>query len=112
MRQPTGSISTLKKIIPIGRKNAITTASLMEEAGYSNTRMLRHDIRQLRIEGEVILSSTQKGGGYYRPQNSTELLTFIKQEEHRAKSIFYALKTARKQLKKYELQADGKETKS
>lgn len=114
MNQKTGAISVLRTLIPSGQENAISTASLMEAAGYSDTRLLRHDIRQLRIAGEVILSSTQKGGGYYRPKTSDEIRRFIRQEEHRAKSIFYGLKAARRLLKQtiVEPQASTAETKT
>ena len=92
-------IIKLKNSIPTGRENAIKTRDLMQLNGYLDKRKLRMDIRRLRIEGEVILSSTQKGGGYYRPKDKEELRRFIRQEENRAKSIFYSLKTARKLLK-------------
>lgn len=96
------SISKLKNVIPRGQANAISTVDLMEAAGYGDIRKLRRDIRRLRVQGEVILSSTKKGGGYYRPQDTGEVRRFIKQEENRAKSIFYALKTARKLLQQSE----------
>ncbi len=101
-QQVTPSFSKLKNVIPRGQVNAISTVDLMEAAGYGDIRTLRRDIRRLRVQGEVILSSTKKGGGYYRPQNAGEVRRFIKQEEHRAKSIFYALKTARKLLQQSE----------
>lgn len=97
-QQVAPSISKLKNVIPRGQENAISTVDLMGAAGYENIRTFRRDIRKLRVQGEVILSSTKKGGGYYRPQNAGEVRRFIRQEEHRAKSIFYALKTARKLL--------------
>ncbi len=104
-----GSRSCLKQIIPTGRENAISTAVLMEKAGYSDIRKVRQDIRILRIDGEVILSTTQKGGGYYRPKDKAELQRFIRQEEHRAKSVFYALKAARRLLKSGNIDTAGKE---
>ena len=93
------ALKKFKDSIPTGRENAITTENLMRLNGYSDKRKLRQDIRSLRIAGEVILSTTQNKGGYYRPKDKEELRQFIRQEEGRAKSIFYALKTARRMLK-------------
>lgn len=93
---------TLRDLIPIGSENAIATAELMSRTGYTDKRALRMDIRKLRIAGEVILSTTKNKGGYYRPKDKDELRKFIRQEEHRAKSIFYALKTARRLLQQSE----------
>ena len=93
------ALKKFKDSIPTGRENAITTEDLMRLNGYSDTRTLRQDIRSRRIAGEVILSTTQNKGGYYRPKDKEELRQFIRQEEGRAKSIFYALKTARRMLK-------------
>lgn len=93
-------MNKFKDSIPTGRENAITTNDLMRLNGYSDKRKLRQDIRSLRIAGEVILSTTKNKGGYYRPKDKDELRQFIRQEEKRAKSIFYALKTARRMLKK------------
>lgn len=111
MTNQTEGVS-LRDLIPTGSENAISTADLMSKAGFVDKRTLRMNIRRLRISGEVILSTTKNKGGYYRPKNKGELRKFIRQEENRAKSIFYALKTARRMLKDIETQEAGKETQS
>lgn len=82
-----------------GKSNAIHKSELVRFTGLAD-RELRKIIEFLRRKGIVIISDNN---GYYFPQNESELKTYIHQEECRAKSTFYTLKSARlllMQLKK------------
>lgn len=50
-----------------GRENAIPSKVLAEACGYSSTRELQAEIARERAAGEVILSTTSNGGGYFLP---------------------------------------------
>ena len=82
-----------------GRENAITSRELQTICGCSE-RVLRDTIRQMRLEGTVVLSTTSGKGGYYLPADSTEAQRYLRQEEQRARSIFAGLKAARREAAK------------
>lgn len=81
-----------------GEENAIHLCELRAKTGLCD-RELRKNIETLRRSGTVIISSSK---GYFKPQNRSEVDRYIKQETHRAKSIFYTLKHARELNKTFE----------
>ena len=87
--------------IPRGRANAIPRKKLAYITGLTDTKM-RELIRQARHEKPIL--NLQDGKGYYIPDNKEEVRRYIKQEEHRAKSIFANLKSAREYLDQLENQ--------
>ena len=59
----------------------------------------------LRRKGCVIISCN---AGYYTPANAEELRKYIDRESHRARSVFYTLKSARTLLKNMDGENNGK----
>ena len=86
-------------LIGIGEENAVHLDKITSKTGIRN-RELRKCIERLRRNGEVIVSNTK---GYFKPKTAAELHKYIKQETHRAKSVFYTLKNARQLME----QIDG-----
>ena len=88
--------------IPQGFKNAISRRSLCTLTGL-NDRVIRGLIEEARRE--TIIISNNDGSGYWLfPDDPTEeekelLRRYVKQQESRAKSIFYALRPARQMMK-------------
>lgn len=80
--------------IPYGKDKAVTREQLMMLTGYPD-RAVREAISQARRETPIL--NNQDGTGYYRPTDDEKPLVerFVRQEERRAKSIFYSLKAAR-----------------
>ena len=84
------------KILPIGKKNAISSKDLAFLMGFDNTRSLQADIAKSRDAGQVILSSAM--GGYYLPANDEEIEEFIAVLRARAINTFKALRSAKMAL--------------
>lgn len=88
--------------IPTGANNAISRKNLCAVTGLSD-RIVRGLIEEARRE--TIIISNNDGSGYWLyPEFPTEqekelLRKFVKQQESRAKSIFYALYPARQMMK-------------
>lgn len=88
--------------IPTGIENAISKKSLCEKTGLPD-RTVRQLIEKARRE--TIIVANNDGTGYWiYPDDPTHeekqmLIRFVKQQESRAKSIFYALYPARKIVK-------------
>lgn len=84
--------------IPEGQENAISRKDLCRLTGLTD-RNVRNLIEAARRE--TIIISNNDGSGYWLyPEDPTErekemLHKFVKQQENRAKSIFYALRPAR-----------------
>ena len=85
--------------IPVGKDNAISRSQLVKLTGLSD-RIIR-DMIALERRNTAILN-LQNGAGYYIPSESekADLERFIKQEEARAKSIFWSLRGAKSALRK------------
>lgn len=84
--------------IPVGHENAVTRKQLCISTGM-NDRRIRRAIAEARRE--TIILNMQDGNGYYVPDmeddvDKAELKRFVKQEEHRLKSIGWPLKAARR----------------
>ena len=88
--------------IPKGHKNAISRKNLCAKTGL-NDRVVRNMIEESRRD--TIIISNNDGSGYWiYPDDPTEheimlLRKYVKQQESRAKSIFYALYPARQMMK-------------
>ena len=88
--------------IPEGHENAISRKSLCTLTGLSD-RKIRQMIEEARRS--TIIISNDDGSGYWRyPDKPTKaeenlLNKYVKQQESRAKSIFYALYPARLKIK-------------
>ena len=88
--------------IPKRQKNAISRRSLCTLTGLGD-RVIRGLIEEARRE--TIIISNNDGSGYWLfPDDPTEdekemLRRYVKQQESRAKSIFYALRPARQMMK-------------
>lgn len=91
------NITDYTKILPVGKKNAISTNELTVLMGFSDSRALQTDIAKSRNAGQVILSSVQ--GGYYLPIDDSEVEEFVAVLRARAINTFRALKSAREYLK-------------
>ena len=82
-----------------GKENAISSQRLADLAGCKSVRELQEVIAQERAAGEVILSTCEKGGGYFRPKCASEVREFIRTLESRGKNTLAALRSARNYLK-------------
>lgn len=89
---------TILNNIGSGEENAIHLNDLRIKTDLQD-RELRKCIEDLRRSGTVIISSPK---GYFKPKNRSEVDRYIKQETHRAKSIFFTLKHARELNKTFE----------
>ena len=88
--------------IPKGHANAISRKNLCEVTGLGD-RIIRKLIEEER-RNTIIISNDDGSGYWVYPDNPTELeemllRKYVKQQESRAKSIFYALYPARKMMK-------------
>jgi hypothetical protein len=88
--------------IPSGYSNAISRKDLCRITGLTD-RVMRNMIEEARRE--TIIISNNDGSGYWLyPTDPTKeeklmLEKYVKQQESRAKSIFYALRPARQKMK-------------
>lgn len=82
-----------------GEQNAISTESLTQKTGL-NRRALQQAIHDLRMQGHLICSRTDRGGGYWISGDQTELQTFVGSMDRRARATFAAVSSARKAIKK------------
>ena len=80
------------EMIPQGAANAKCSSEIALALGISRRSLCKH-IENIRRNGIVIIGST--GGGYYFPETIDELNAYIRQEESRARSMLYTLRTAR-----------------
>lgn len=88
--------------IPEGTEKAISRKNLCTITGLSD-RVVRNLIEEARRE-TIIISNTDGSGYWVYPEHPTEaekklLQKYVKQQESRAKSIFYALRPARLRTK-------------
>lgn len=80
------------EFIPFGRENAVTTRKLTEITGIKSSRKIRNLISQERRNTAIL--NLQDGKGYFRPTDEEIKLVerFKKQEQSRAKKIFWSLR--------------------
>lgn len=79
-----------------GRRNAIKQKDLKRLSGMDE-RNIRRTIELLRRRGYIIVSDNN---GYYFPETVGELESYVKKTDKQARSIFFTLQTARKELKR------------
>ena len=90
------------EFIPYGFENAISRKDLCMKTGM-NDRVIRGLIEEAR-RNQIIISNNDGSGYWLYPDNPTEqekmmLRKYVKRQERRAKSIFYALYPARQRMK-------------
>lgn len=90
----------IEQHIPFGKKNAVTRQFLCIATGMSD-RKVRAEIAKDRREHPILNLSDEKG--YYRPTigEYMEAKQFYRQEQARAKSIFWSLFGLKKWLRKH-----------
>lgn len=88
----------IEEYIPFGKENAISRKDLAALTGLGD-RTMRRKIARARRNHPIL--NLQDGEGYYRPTIAEylEAKAFYKQEEHRAKMIFWSIFGLRKWLK-------------
>lgn len=89
----------ISEFIPVGKENAISRSQLVKLTGLSD-RIVR-DMIALERRNTAILN-LQNGAGYYIPSESdrADIERYVRQEEARAKSIFWSLRGAKTALRK------------
>lgn len=86
-------------ILPVGEENAVNSEKLARSLNCSERR-LRRCIEQLRRNGVLICSTYRsRGGGYYRPRDSTETAAYFGRQLSRIGSIWKALSPFKQYLK-------------
>ena len=86
------------QFIPTGKENAITREELVRLTGLCD-RVNRKLIARARRFSPII--NTSEGVGYYKPTEKSEVIEFLNQETHRARSIFWSIKGCRDWLKNH-----------
>lgn len=89
----------IASMLPRGSENAITTTELLRRTGYACKRQLTKAIQAERKAGALIASRTDGQGGYFQPSSRAELEDYVRSMDHRARSIMFTIKTARKALR-------------
>lgn len=84
-------------VIPFGRSNAISTASLCAMLGVSE-RKLREHIEQARRLGEIIINH-QDGRGYFRTDDINEIERQYRKDTRFAMSLLKRRRAMRRLLK-------------
>lgn len=80
--------------IPYGKANAVNTEDLKAATGL-DTRTIRQQIANERMQGAVICSSLlSEGGGYFRPECPAEAVHYVRTELCRIESAKRALAAA------------------
>jgi hypothetical protein len=87
--------------IPYGKSNAITRPELCDKTGLSD-RILREKIAQERRHNPIL--NDQSGNGYYRPtpDEIEDARKVQRQEQKRARSVFWSMRGLNKWLKEVE----------
>ena len=88
--------------LPKGKANAIPAEKLAALMGLNDTRALRHHISNLRLNGELILSTSGKNGGYFVPATPEEVSEFITENEKSARHTLAILKSAKKYRREFQ----------
>lgn len=92
----------ISEYVPYGAANAISRHDLLEVVrsvfGDISDREMRRMLEYSRQNGNIIINF-QNGKGYFRPDCKEEIVKYIQQEEARAKTIHFNLKSAKKALR-------------
>lgn len=83
----------ISDFLPVGRKNAISSAALAEIMGCKSVRELQKMVERERLAGAVILSDTHDGG-YYLSDDPAELRRFVRTLNARARNTLRAAESA------------------
>ena len=103
----------ISELLPKGEENAIPARELAKMTGVSDARTLRAIITREREAGELILSTTRRGGGYFMPDDGEkgkrEIDAFIHTQYARAFTTFRISKAAVHELDKIDGQTSIEE---
>lgn len=88
--------------LPRGKQNAISAEKLASLMGLNDTRALRYHISCLRLNGELILSTSGKNGGYFIPETPEEVTAFIEENEKSARHTLAILRSAKKYRRNFQ----------
>lgn len=87
--------------IPIGRENAISKEALAELWGYKTERAVREKIAEMRAvdNGDnYVIVSLSNNKGYYRTDDTEEIMAFKHEVTSRARHTFIPLKKVNRVL--------------
>ena len=87
------------ELLPTGEANAIPSKELAARCGFRSVRDLQSFIESERCAGKIIASKSRNGGGYFKPADISELRSYVRTCEARARNTFRSLNGARKALK-------------
>jgi len=95
----TKEVKDFTRVLPVGKKNAISADDLCQAMGFNDTRTMRAYITAARRAGQFILSSSQ--GGYFLldPNNEDEIQEYVNYMSKRGISSFVNIKAVREWLK-------------
>lgn len=96
----------IASLLPVGKENAISTEDLVNITGCGSARELQQCIARERKAGAVICSSTT--GGYFLPENRTEIAEFRRSLKNRAENTLIAIESAERALNSPQWQQDKK----
>lgn len=95
----------ISEYVPYGAENAISRHDLLNVVrsafGDVSDREMRRMLEYARQNGNIIINF-QNGKGYFRPDSKEEIEKYIRQEEARAKTIHFNLKSAKRALRRLE----------
>lgn len=95
------------EILRIGKENAIPSEYLRQILKFKSVRELQKQIQAERLQGKVILSSSQPPGGYFLPSCRGEAKEFIATLENRAGATLEAIQGAKEYLKQLDDEQGG-----
>ena len=95
------------EILRAGKENAIPSEYLRQILKFKSVRELQKQIQAERLQGEVILSSSQPPGGYFLPSCRGEAKEFIATLENRAGATLEAIQGAKEYLKQLDDEQGG-----
>lgn len=84
--------------LPTGKQNAIPSKSLADMLGFDTVRELQKAIERERQADAVILSTCTANGGYFLPDNESEIREFIRTLSNRAKNTRRSMESAQDAL--------------
>lgn len=94
----------IEKFLLEGKQNAIASQTLADLARCGSVRELQKVIAEERAAGAVILSTCNRGGGYFRPKRGDkhEVMEYIQTLRRRAKNTLAAIESAEAYLRQSE----------
>jgi len=96
----------VKELLWQGKEKAICTQDLLLLTGLKSPRILQNMIERERLQGGLILSTSQRGGGYFLPDEGEKGIAEMQEYERtlkaRALNTLRTLKAVRIALKEAE----------